>query len=141
MAEAFLGLPVQDRREVLEVAATKSGRPAYLLEVAEKADRSSGAEAVARAVELATLTIAEDTEETSRGRWAGVLPGVHQFEFRTGPDYSTTRGRVSRARACEARSLRRHTRSGEFYASRARLARGRAIRLSYLLRAPRFPCP
>ncbi|TAN04675.1 MAG: nucleotidyl transferase AbiEii/AbiGii toxin family protein, partial [Rhizobiaceae bacterium] len=32
MADAFLSLPVEDRREVLRVAADRSGRPAHLLE-------------------------------------------------------------------------------------------------------------
>jgi predicted nucleotidyltransferase component of viral defense system len=32
MADAFLRLPVEDRREALNVAATLSGRPAHLLE-------------------------------------------------------------------------------------------------------------
>jgi len=32
MADAFLHLPVEDRREALGVAADRSGRPAHLLE-------------------------------------------------------------------------------------------------------------
>ena len=32
MAEAFLQLSAEDRREALEVAASRSGRPAHLLE-------------------------------------------------------------------------------------------------------------
>lgn len=32
MADAFLNLPVEDRREVLGVAADRSGRPAHLLQ-------------------------------------------------------------------------------------------------------------
>jgi hypothetical protein len=32
MADAFLSLPVEDRREALRVAADRSGRPAHLLE-------------------------------------------------------------------------------------------------------------
>ncbi len=32
MAEAFLTLPADDRREALAVAADRSGRPAHLLE-------------------------------------------------------------------------------------------------------------
>lgn len=32
MADAFLHLPVEDRREALSVASDRSGRPAHLLE-------------------------------------------------------------------------------------------------------------
>ena len=65
--------------------------------VAGETDRSFGADAVARAAERATSTTVEDSEETIRGQLAGVLPDAHQFEFRTGPDRGTIRGKVNRA--------------------------------------------
>ncbi len=41
--------------------------------------------------------LSRDSEETIRGQLAGVLPDAHQFEFRTGTDRGTIRGRVNRA--------------------------------------------
>ncbi len=65
--------------------------------VAGETDRSFGADAVARAAERATSTTVEDSEETIRGQLAGVLPDAHQFEFRTGAERGTIRGKVNRA--------------------------------------------
>jgi hypothetical protein len=65
--------------------------------VSGQTDRSFGADAVARAAERATSTTVDDSEETIRGQLAGVLPDAHQFEFRTGTDRGTIRGRVNRA--------------------------------------------
>lgn len=64
--------------------------------VAGAADHSFGADAVARAADRATSTTVEDGNEIVRGQLAGVLPEGHQFEFRTGGDRGTVRGRVDR---------------------------------------------
>jgi hypothetical protein len=64
--------------------------------VAGDIDQSFGIEAVARAADRATSTKVEDTEETIVGQLAGVLPDAHQFEFRTGADRGTIKGRVER---------------------------------------------
>jgi hypothetical protein len=65
--------------------------------VAGEADTSFGTDDVARAVERATSTAIEDTEETFEGELAGVLPDAHQFEFRAkAPRDTVLRGRVER---------------------------------------------
>jgi len=69
--------------------------------VAGEADRSFGSEAVARAAERATSTTVEDAEETMSGQLAGILPDARQFEFRTGRDQGTIRGKVSRSLAAD----------------------------------------
>jgi hypothetical protein len=64
--------------------------------VAGETDRSFAAEAVARAAERAKTTTIEDLDDTVTGQLAGVLPESHQFEFRTGAERGTIRGKVHR---------------------------------------------
>ncbi|MGO4724010.1 MULTISPECIES: hypothetical protein [unclassified Inquilinus] len=64
--------------------------------VAGERDKSFGPDAVARAAERATSTTVEDSEEIIPGQLSGVLPDAHQFEFRTGSDRGTIRGKVDR---------------------------------------------
>jgi hypothetical protein len=72
-------------------------RGATLRVVAGDRDNSFGAEAVARAVDRATSTILQESEEIVLGQLAGVLPDAHQFEYRAGADRGTLRGKVDRA--------------------------------------------
>jgi hypothetical protein len=72
----------------------KSGATVRL--VSGDTDRSFSSDAVARAVDRAKTTTVVDDQETVVGQLAGVLPESHQFEFRTGDERGTIRGKVDR---------------------------------------------